>query len=178
MLCVLLLFTRFLSPLENWASLLLNGQLLYIHKMFPTCLNYRAKEYLCRVKMLWENNYRLTFLHDRSKMCFHSNFFPYQKNDPGLGIRFLILCLQDCGTNVAIFTLLLYIGCGLFLWTPLVSHNCRKIVLLYAFLLCRSQCGSPFDVQRIYASSQPKFEDSQYNLKCEKLYRLLLLYLS
>ena len=60
-------------------------------------------------------------------------FFPIKKkNDPGLGIRFLILCLQDCGTNVAIFTLLLYIGCGLFLWTPLVSHNCRKIVLLYA----------------------------------------------
>ena len=50
-----------------------------------------------------------------------------------MGIGFLILCSsQDCGTNVAIFTLLLYIGCGLFLWTPLVSHNCRKIVLLYA----------------------------------------------
>ena len=142
-----------------------------IHKMFPTCLNYRAKPDLCRVKMLWENNYRLFFAWPEQ----NASIFHYSKKS-SLRIGFLIL--KDGGTNVGIFTLLLYIGCGLFLWTPLVSHNCRKIVLLYAFLLCRSQCGSPFDVQRIYASSQPKFEDSQYNLKCEKLYRLFLLYLS
>ena len=66
-----------------------------------------------------------------------------------------------------------------FLWTSLVSHNCPKIVLLYAFFtLCRSQRGSPFDVQRIYASSQPKFEDDEYSLQCEELYRLCCLYLS